>query len=132
MKYASALSSVAQKRKAHTAPSWRLDETYVKVRGEWCYLYRAVHRAGQALDFTLSEYRNEAAALRFPIKIVQSNGLPKAFGIDLSGANTAALNDLNGAFHDVGAPVECGSNAPSISTTWSSSTLAALRGVTDR
>ena len=42
--------------------SWRVDETYVKIRGEWCYLYRAVDRAGRTVDFRLSTRRNVAAA----------------------------------------------------------------------
>lgn len=70
VKYATAIASEAQKRKAPTSPSWRLDETYVKVRGEWCYLYRAVDRDGQTLDFMLSDQRDEAAALRFLAKAI--------------------------------------------------------------
>src|SRR3546814_9105461 len=46
-------------------PSWRLDETYVKVRGKWTYLYRAVDKRGDAIDFYLSPTRSAKAAKRF-------------------------------------------------------------------
>jgi transposase-like protein len=45
--------------------SWRVDETCVKIRGEWCYLYRAVDRAGRTVDFRLSTKRDVAAPRRF-------------------------------------------------------------------
>ena len=102
VKYATTLAAKAQRRKAPTAPSWRLDETYVKVRGEWCYLYRAVDKNGQTLDFMLSEHRDEAAALRFLARAISANGLPRASAIDKSGANTAGLNGINGALAEVG------------------------------
>src|SRR3546814_12004664 len=46
-------------------PSWRLDETYVKVRGKWTYLYRAVDKPGDTIDFYLSPTRSANAAKRF-------------------------------------------------------------------
>lgn len=102
VKYASALADVAQRRKARKAPSWRRDETCVKVRRNWCYLYRAVDRDGQTLDFMLSEHRNEAAALSCLAKAVTSNGLPRACAIDKSGTNTAGLAGMNDALRRVG------------------------------
>jgi len=53
--------------------SWRIDETYVKVRGRWAYLYRAVDKHGNTIDFYLSPTRNTAAAKRFLGKAL--NGL---------------------------------------------------------
>ena len=44
--------------------SWRVDETYVKVRGRWAYLYRAVDKLGNTIEFYLSPTRNTAAAKR--------------------------------------------------------------------
>ncbi len=64
-KYAGAIAEEAHRRKSPTGCSWRMDETYVKVRGEWTYLYRAIDKAGKTLDFMLSERRDEAAATAF-------------------------------------------------------------------
>jgi transposase-like protein len=48
-----------------TNGSWRVDETYIRVKGEWVYLYRAVDATGQTIDFLLSPKRDAAAARRF-------------------------------------------------------------------
>ncbi|AWT24963.1 hypothetical protein Csp1_01350 [Corynebacterium provencense] len=47
------------------ADSWRVDETYIRVGGRWCYLYRAVTKDGRTLDFYMSTRRNTTAATRF-------------------------------------------------------------------
>ncbi len=55
-----------------TNDSWRVDETYIKVKGEWKYLYRAIDSEGNTLDFMLSATRNSAAAKRFFKKVLKS------------------------------------------------------------
>lgn len=62
VKFAPLIAAQVQARKRPTACSWRMDETYIKVKGKWTYLYRAVDRDGQTLDFMLSEHRDLAAA----------------------------------------------------------------------
>lgn len=52
-------------RRPSISRSWRVDETYVKVKGEWVYLYRAVDKSGDTIDFYLSQTRNTKAAKRF-------------------------------------------------------------------
>lgn len=91
VKYAPLIAARAQARKSATAGSWRMDETYIKMKGRWIYLYRAVDRDGQTLDFMLSERRNLAAARRFFKRAISSNGVPERVVIDKSGANLAGL-----------------------------------------
>ena len=74
---------------------WRMDETYVKVRGEWTYLYRAVDKEGNTVDFLLRARRNKAAAQCYFGKSIQQNGVPETVTIDKSGANLAALHAVN-------------------------------------
>jgi transposase-like protein len=47
-----------------TNKSWRVDETYIRVQGRWCYLYRAIDSTGATIDFLLSALRDAAAAKR--------------------------------------------------------------------
>ena len=81
-------------KKRPVGKSWRMDETYVRVKGQWRYLYRAVDKAGHTVDFLLTAHRDKKAALRFFKKAVGQHGLPDKVTIDKSGANTAALEAL--------------------------------------
>ncbi|AKM31680.1 integrase [Pandoraea faecigallinarum] len=87
--------------------SWRMDETYIRVRGQWKYLYRAVDKAGHTIDFLLCARRDTAAARRFFEKALAGRGTPKTVTVDKSGANRAALQAL-GAQREI--PVEIRQN----------------------
>ncbi|WP_145567717.1 IS6 family transposase [Yersinia mollaretii] len=73
----------------------RMDETYIKVKGQWKYLYRAVDTSGQTIDFLLAAKRDTAAALHFFRKAIRHHGKPEGVTIDKSVANTAALATFN-------------------------------------
>ena len=76
--------------------SWRLDETYIKVKGAWKYLYRAVDTYGKTIDFLLTEPRDEDAAKRFLTKaICRNGGVPETMTIDGSAAHEAAIKSYN-------------------------------------
>jgi putative transposase len=89
------LEKAFRRCKRAVGKSWRMDETYVKVRGEWKYLYRAVDKDGNTVDFLLRARRNKAAAQRYFEKSIQQNGVPETVTIDKSGANLAALHAVN-------------------------------------
>ena len=75
--------------------SWRVDETYVKIRGEWCYLYRAVDRAGGTVDFRLSARRDVAADKAFFRKAVKGQQrAPQTITLDGCAASHRAVREL--------------------------------------
>jgi len=82
-----------------TNDSWRVDETYVKVRGKWMYLYRAVDSTGQTLDFLLNETRSTRAAKRFFRKVLEhpDRVAPRVINVDRNGAYIGAVRDLKQA-----------------------------------
>ena len=94
-KFSPLIAASTKARKKPAAVSWQMDETYIKVRGKWMYLYRAVDRDGQTLYFMLSQRRNTAAARRFFNRAIGTNGVPERIAIDQSGANLAGLQSLN-------------------------------------
>jgi len=98
-RFAPQLSKAFRSRKLAVVDRWRLDETYVKVNVKDRYLYRAVDKNGDTVDFLLTARRNRAAARRFLERAIGNNGRPSLINIDKSGANKAGIDDYNRA-HD--------------------------------
>lgn len=82
-------------RKRRVMDSWRLDETYIKVAGKDRYLYRAVDKQGNTVDFLLTKRRMKGSAQKFLNKAIGNNGKPRIINIDKSGANTAGIKTWN-------------------------------------
>lgn len=98
--YAPRIEKAFRKIKKRTGMRWRMDwsgipETYIKIKGEWKYLYRAVDKQGNTIDFLLTAKRDKKAARRFLNKAIGSNGKPSLINIDKSGANTAGIKQFN-------------------------------------
>ena len=75
--------------------SWRADETYVKIRGKWMYLYRAVDSAGRTVDFRLSGKRDIGAAKAFFRKAIKSQGSPpQTITLDGYAASHRAVREM--------------------------------------
>ena len=74
--------------------SWRCDETYIKVKGNWMYLYRAVDKAGQTVEFYLSRQRDVAAAKAFLRKAMSQQRTPTKITLDAYAASHRAVADL--------------------------------------
>ncbi len=72
-----------------------MDETNIKVKGRWRYLYRAADKAGDTIDFLFRAKRDKAAARCFFQKAMAQNGTPETVTIDKSGSNLAALHAVN-------------------------------------
>ena len=69
------LEKAFRKHKRPVGSSWRMDETYIQVKGVWKYLYRAVDKEGKTVDFLLTAKRDKAAALRFFEKAMKASGV---------------------------------------------------------
>lgn len=79
------------KRKRSVTSKWYVDETYLKVRGQWMYLYRAIDSAGDTVEFLFSENRDLLAAKRFLRKALKRHGRPDRIVIDGSQTNREAI-----------------------------------------
>ena len=91
------LEKVFRRHKCPVGMRWRMDETYVKVKVKvaWKYLYRAVDKEGKTVDFLLTAWRDKTAALRFFDKAMKASGVPEKVTMDKSGANKAAMDEIN-------------------------------------
>lgn len=72
-----------------------MDETYIKIKGKWRYLYRAVDKYGETIAFMVTKKRDVNAAKAFFRKALKGNRMPYCVNIDKSGANKAALEHFN-------------------------------------
>src|SRR5205809_1026962 len=95
VKYSPQLEAAFHRRKRPVWVSWRMDETYIKIKGAWYYLYRAVDKTGQTIDFLLTAQRDEQAAKRFLKKAIRRHSVPEKITIDGSAANEAAIKRYN-------------------------------------
>ena len=94
--YAAELNRRCQPYLKRTNKSYRVDETYIKVKGQEKYLYRAVDSTGQTIDFLLTAKRDAAAAKRFFRKVFRSscNPIPRVINVDKNPAYPAAMRRL--------------------------------------
>ena len=89
------IEKMARKHNRPVGGSWRMDETYIKVKGVWKYLYRAVDKQGKTAGFLLTAKRDMAAAKRFFDKSMGANGDPDKVAMDKRGASKAAIGAVN-------------------------------------
>lgn len=96
LKYAPELDKRIRAHLRPTNNSWRVDETYIKVKGQWKYLYRAVDSDSNTLDFLLSAKRDAAAAERFLSKTLHAahTQIPRVVNVDKNTAYPPAVDDL--------------------------------------
>jgi transposase, IS6 family len=94
--YAPELDKRIRPHLSSTNDSWKVDETYIKVKGAWKYLYRAIDSEGKTLDFMLSAKRDAKAAKRFFRKVLKGSwtGIPRVINVDKNPAYPSALKDL--------------------------------------
>ncbi len=96
IRYAPPLEDQFRKKyKREVNGSWRMDETYLKIKGEDVYLYRAVDKMGDTIDFMLSKKRDKKAAFQFFCKAISQHGMPEKVTMDKSGANKAGIDKIN-------------------------------------
>jgi putative transposase len=94
-KFSPLIEAGLKKKRKLVGTSWKIDETYIKVKGEWMFFYRAVDKEGNTVDFLLTKKRNKLAAHKFLVRAISNNGCPRVINIDKSGANREAIRTYN-------------------------------------
>jgi transposase-like protein len=94
--YSTEINKKMRKHLNKTNDSWRVDETYIKVKGKWTYLYRAVDSSGNTIDFMLSKKRDKKAATKFLKKALKSvhTTTPRVITVDKNIAYPPAIDKL--------------------------------------
>jgi putative transposase len=93
--YGPQLETAFRRKKKRVGNRWRMDESYIKVKGQGTYYDRVVNKQGQTIDFLLTAIRDTKAALRFLKKAIAQYGKPSLVNMDQSDANTAGLKHVN-------------------------------------
>ncbi|HDR8115891.1 TPA: IS6 family transposase [Bacillus cereus] len=92
--YGNLIYQMWKKKNKSAHHAWHLDETYIKVKGKWCYLYRAIDSNGHTLDFQLRKTRNHQAAYSFMKRLVKQFGEPSVLTTDKAPALLCAFKKL--------------------------------------
>ena len=94
-KFSPEIEKNMHKRKRQVCSSWRMDETYIKVGGKDRYLYRAVDKFGNTVNFLLTKRRMRGSAQLLLRKAIGNNGKPRVVNIVKSGANKSGIRTIN-------------------------------------
>ncbi|OUB07546.1 IS6 family transposase [[Bacillus thuringiensis] serovar konkukian] len=92
--YGNLIYQIWKKKNKSALHAWHLDETYIKVKGEWCYLYRAIDCDGHTLDFQIRKTRNHQAAYAFMKRLIKHFGEPSVLTTDKAPALLCAFKKL--------------------------------------
>ena len=100
-KFSPEIEKKMHRRKFKVGGSWRMDETYIKVGGKDRFLYRALDKEGNTVDFLLTKRRQRMSAQKFFNKAIGNNGKPRVINIDKSGSNYSAIRIVNKRSHSI-------------------------------
>lgn len=92
------ITKAFRRYKRPISQKWHIDETYIKIKGQWRYLYRAIDSNGNTVDFLLTRQRNMKAARRFFKQAISRHPCPLTVTMDKSGANRKAIDRFNVGF----------------------------------
>lgn len=93
--YGKVIYQIWKKKNRRAFHSWKMDETYIEIKGKWHYLYRAIDGEGLALDIWLRKKRDAQAAYAFLKRLVKQFGEPKVLVTDKAPSISSALKRLN-------------------------------------
>ena len=100
-KFSPEIEKKMHRRKFKVGGSWRMDETYIKVGDKDRFLYRALDKEGNTVDFLLTKRRQRMSAQKFFNKAIGNNGKPRVINIDKSGSNYSAIRIVNKRSHSI-------------------------------